>query len=108
MATLTVQDVVRAGLEATYASAAAGGDEMPNNDGKKMFLHVVNGGGSDCVMTITTTAVVDGLAVADRTVTVTAAEERFIGPFPIEYYSTTVAIAYDQVTSVTIAALRLP
>lgn len=109
MATLTVQDIVQTGLEASYAAAAGGGDEIPNTG--QQFLHVKNGGGSDIVVTITSTATYGGLAVADPTVTVTAGEDRFIGPFPPGVYNNSngrVAVAYDSVTSVTVAALRLP
>lgn len=107
MATLTAQQIVRAGLEATYAAAAAGGDEFVN-DGAR-FVHVKNDDASAKVVTLETQATVDGLAVTDRTVSVPAGEDRFIGPFPTGTYNDAdnkLQITYDDVTSVTIAVLE--
>ena len=108
MATLTVQNIVRTGLEATYASASAGGDQFLNPTGD-IILHVVNGL-TDCVVTVVTQETVDGLAVADQTVTVTANEERIMGPYPPDYYNDSsgyVQITYDDESNVTIAALKV-
>lgn len=114
---ITVQDVVRTGLEATYSAAASGDGNVFDNSQKNTFVHIKNAGGSDCTITIHTPAVVDtDLAVADRTVVCTAGEERFIGPFSTPYEGNdadnsidrAVKLTYDQVTSVTIAALRIP
>jgi hypothetical protein len=44
MAVLTVQQIARSGLSPSYASAAGGGDTVPNDE--KTFLHIKNGGGS--------------------------------------------------------------
>lgn len=106
MAVLTVQNVVRAGLEATYAAAAAGGDSFPN-DGKDTFAHVKNGSGGSIDVTIETPGTVDGLAIADRVVAVPAGEERMIGPFPTATYSNSVGLTYSGVTSLTVAAIRV-
>jgi len=110
MATLTVQNITRAGLEATYAAAAGGGDKfLPD---RETLLHVKNGGGGDITVTVTTQQTdAIGNAVADNAVIVTAAEERFIGPFPAEHYAAAAdglaVIAYTGVTTVTIAAFKL-
>ena len=107
MATLTVQDVVRSGLNPSYASAAAGGDDFPN-DGKRTFAHVKNGGASAITVTLDITQTVDGQAVTDPTVSIPAGEERMIGPFPVAYYGASVGLSYSDVTSVTVAAIRVP
>lgn len=108
MADLTVQEVDRDGLNPTYASAAGGGDAFVN-DGKT-WLHIKNGDVSSKTVTIATAKTVDGLAVADRDVTIPASEERLIGPFPPTTYNDgdgKVQLTYDAVTSVTVAVKKL-
>lgn len=105
---LTIQTISRAGLEATTTAAIADGHKF-KNDGRLTLLHVINGA-TDVIVTIQTAATVDGKAVADDTVTCTASEERFIGPFPAEIYNQTdgmVYIDYDDVSNVTVSVLRL-
>jgi len=107
MATLTVQQIVRAGLEATYASCAGGGDEFVNSGDE--FIHIKNGHSSPQTVTIETQATVDGLAVADRDVEITNAEERMLGPFPASTYNdanSKVQLTYDGVTALTIAVIK--
>jgi len=109
MATLTVQNIVRTGLEATFAAAAGGGDAVPN-DGRT-FIEIINGGAGDITVTVVTQQAVDGKAVADDAVIVTLAERRHIGPWPVSIYNDVndrVQLTYSGVTSVTIAAIRLP
>jgi hypothetical protein len=105
MAVLTVQEISRSGLNPSYDSAAAGGDEVPNDE--ITFLHIKNGSGSSIDVTIQTPGTVDGLAITDRTVAVPASAERMIGPFPAAYYSSTLTISYSDTTSLTIAAIRM-
>lgn len=106
MSVLTVQQIARSGLDPSYASAAGGGDTVPNDE--KTFLHVKNGGGSSITVTIQTPGTVDSLAITDRAVSVPNGEERMIGPFPASYYGSTLTLSYSDVTSVTIAAIRMP
>lgn len=107
---LTVQDIVRTGLQATYTAAIADG-HMFANDGKQTFIQVINNDAASKTITIQTPATVDSLAVTDRTVAVPAGEERFIGPFPKGTYNQSdgkVYIDYSAVTSVTVAVLKVP
>lgn len=110
MALLTVQEISRSGLGPTYASAAGGGDTFAN-DGRTM-VHIKNGGGAPITLTAVTPLVVDGLAVADLTVTVTNGQERMVGPFPVGTFNDPatgqVALTYSGVTSVTVGVFRLP
>lgn len=102
------QQILRTGLEQSYASANADGNKF-SNDGR-MFLHVKNGGGSSITVTIQTPGTVDDLAIADQAVVVTNGEERMIGPFPPTIYNQSdrmVYVDYSAVTSVTMAVLRL-
>jgi len=107
MATIATQTISRTGLEAAYSAAAAGGDDFVNTG--KEFIHIRNASVGDITVTIVTPATVDGLAVADRAVVVTAAEERFIGPFQTTYYNNSsgkVALTYSGVTTLTLAVLN--
>ena len=107
---LTVQPMARTGLEATYGAANGDGHSF-QNDGRT-FLHIKNGA-TDCVITVATPRTVDGQAVTPRTVTCTADEERFIGPFPPSLFNQmgaagdVVHVDFDDVSNVTVAALRI-
>lgn len=107
MATVSVEVIDRDGLAATYNAASAGGDKFA--PGKDVFVHIVNGGGSGITATFTTSAEVDGLAVADAAVTVGAGAESFAGPFPAHLFQDEsdglVHVAWSDTTSVTFATL---
>ena len=105
MAALTIQAVVKDGLEATFASADAGGDTFANTGAE--FVHIKNGGGSQITLTIATSKTVDGLTVPDRTVAIPAGEERYVGPLLTDTHGSTVSLSYSAVTSVTLAVLQL-
>lgn len=108
MAVLTVQQVVRAGLEPVFAAAAGGGDEFVNTGVE--YLEVINGSGADITVTIVTPNTVDGLAVTDRAVVVTAGERRKIGPFPTSIYNNSnskVNVTYSSATSVTVGLFKV-
>lgn len=108
MATLTPQQVVRTGLEATFSAAAGGGDVFPNTG--REIVEIVNGGGSDITLTVVTPGTYLGQALADDAIVVTAGERRHVGPFPPEMYNNAsgqVALAYSGVTTVTVAILTV-
>lgn len=106
----SVQNIVPGGLqESLTGSLSAANTYQSPNDGR-VFLHIVNGGGSPDTVTIVTNAQVHGLAIADRTVSVPAGEERMIGPFPPEIYNNSdgeLEWSHSFITSVTQSALRL-
>lgn len=107
MAELTVQATSRSGLAASYAAAAGSGDEF-DNDGKT-FLHVKNGL-VNVIVTLDLQQAVDGQDPASKTVTVLASTEQLIGPFPPSIYNDLdghMNVAYDDVSNVTVAAIRL-
>lgn len=108
MATLTVQNVVRTGLEATFAACAAGGDAIPN-DGRTI-AEIINASGSDITVTVVSQTVIDSKALGDDAIVITAAERRHIGPWPTSIYNDVnerVQLTYSGVTTLTIAALRV-
>ncbi len=92
--TLTPQQAVRGGL--TNVLTASGASPLLNvadtfifnNTGHEVIQFRKSGAGA-CTVTITTPGTVDGLAIADRTVTVPATTgDVTIGPFPPETYNT--------------------
>ncbi|MFC5802806.1 hypothetical protein [Streptomyces formicae] len=110
MATLSVQSISAAGLDPTYASAAAGGDKV--KPGRTTFLHVINGGGSSITVTLVAPGNYYGsVANPDPTYTVGASGEMLIPvpptPFANSADSGLASITYSGVTTVTVAALRI-
>lgn len=116
MATLTVQNIARTGLNPLLAAAAAGGDQFANPSDQRTFLWVDNADASAKQVTIAaqdTSVNVPGygtLTVSDIVVSVPAGEARLIGPIPQAYNNASgmVSVAYDDDTSVTVGAIYLP
>lgn len=113
MADLAKQAVVQTGLSPAFAAAAGGGDKLPNPT-SKAWLVVKNGGGAPITVTVATprTDPRTGLAETDAIVSVTNAQERWIGPLHPEVYgdpadSGKVAVTYSAVTSVTVGYFEL-
>ena len=110
MAELTVQPIIITGLEWTTASAAGGGDSFSNDE--NTFFYVANGSGGDITVTFDDTGSVSPTGATaftpDVAVVVTAAESRMIGPFPKARFGSSVGITYSGVTSLTVAAIKLP
>lgn len=105
MALIAAQQVVLTGLTPTFA-AAANTDTVEANG--RVALWVKNGSGASINVTVTTTQVVNGLAVEDLVVAVPAGGERIIGPFARSIFANAQGqadIEYSAVTSITRAAL---
>ncbi|MFJ9027566.1 hypothetical protein ACIRQP_03420 [Streptomyces sp. NPDC102274] len=108
MALLAAQQLPLSGLQATYASAAVGGDLAPV--GEKLVLHVRNGSGSTVTVTAATPGTVGDLAVADAIQAVPAAGSVFIPLKSVfrDPMTGRASITYSAVTTVTVAVLQLP
>jgi len=109
-ATLTVIDCVRSGVINTVTAAIAEGAKFAN-DGQT-FLYCLDTGG-DAVLTFKTPGTIDGLAIAEMTVTVTAdaTAGELIGPFPPSIYNQsdgTVHVTPDDHTSLGYVPVRVP
>lgn len=108
---VTVQQIARAGLTLSYSAASASDNYKVPNDGRRTFLHFKKSGAGDATITITTPGTVDGLAVADRTVTVPASTgDVMVGPFPAAAYNDAdgeIEFVTDEDTGLTFAALKL-
>jgi hypothetical protein len=109
---LSVQELAVAGTEATYTAApgtgSGNGFEITYDDDHRTFVHVKNGGGGTIVVTLPTPGTDDGLAISDRTVSITTGKEYFI-PLRRNYKQSddTVHVEFDVITSVTVAALKV-
>ena len=108
MATLTVQNISLAGITPSYAAAAAAGDEFANT-GDTLF-HIKNGG-SEITLTIETPAKIEGIDIAEITVTIPATTgDKMVGPFDPSIFNQTtgrVAVTYSSETSITVGAFKL-
>jgi len=107
MATLTVQAVSPLGTVHTLAAAAGGGDKMP--PGNHNFLVVKNGDAGSHTVTINSVPLSNFGTDEDLVVAVAAGVTKLIGPLPANRFAGTdglVAITYDGVTSVTVAAVE--
>jgi len=105
--TITAQTTARAGLTATYEAAASTMEY--DNSGENAFIHIKNANAGTLTLTITTDRTVDGLAVADRTVSILTATEQFIGAFNNADYADSaglIQLAFDITASVTVAVLK--
>jgi len=103
---LNPQQIVRAALTPSYTAAHVDGFKMPN-DGRAFIIVKTTDTGT--VLTIQTPNTVDGLAIAERTVTIAFPAERVIGPFPPNDYnqaSGEVYFDFSVLTNVTIAAFQ--
>lgn len=108
MAVLTATAITRAGVDVVGASADGAGDEWANTGYE--VVEVKNGGGAGITVTLDVQATVDGAAVTDPTVSISAGQTKIIGPFAKGIYNNTsndrAKITYSGVTSVTVKVLK--
>jgi len=108
MAELSVQQTGLTGLSPVFSAADVGGDTFVN-DGRTV-LYVQNGGAVDTTVTVDSPTPCNYGYEHDVQVTVPAGEERVIGPFRQDRFNDDngrAAVAYSEVTLVTVAALSL-
>ncbi|MFE2046633.1 hypothetical protein ACFXAZ_38130 [Streptomyces sp. NPDC059477] len=108
MAALTATVMPLTGAAVTYTAAAGGGDTAPTGVG--VLLLVKNGDSGSHTVTLVTPGTVNGLAIADRAISVAAGAEVGI-PVTNDYRNPSTgraAITYDAVTSMTVAVIRVP
>lgn len=106
MAALPLQVLVPGGSVSTLVAASGGGDTCAAGDG--VFLEVNNGGASPITVTLVTPGMVDGLAIADRAVTVPNAQ-RWKIPVPRVFAKADgqADITYSGVDTVTVGAFKV-
>ena len=110
--TITVQQIVTSGngLEPTRNSSLDIADTYKVRNSGLTFVYLKNTDASPHTFTIETPATQSGLALADLTVAVPAAEERFVGPFPRSTYSdgnNDINITVDDATGMELGAFSL-
>lgn len=111
MAAITPQLIDLTGLEDfTLAAASGGGDTFANpNDGVTMLV-VDNAGGGAVVVTVDSLVASNYGQDDNIVVSVSAGSRTFLGPFDRARFNDsaqTVAVTYDGVSSVTVAALKV-
>lgn len=106
MANVAIQPIPVTGVQPTMAAASPGGDTV--RPGPGTFLFVSNASASPVDVTLVTPGAVDGLAVADRVVTVPAGEMHAIAVTQLyrDPADGLAHITWSSPTSVTFAALR--
>ena len=113
MTNQAVQDIAETGLNPSFVAAAAGGDDYINGD--RTFFAVKNGI-TPAIVTIVvqrTSFDIDKfgkVTFASLVVNIPASEERWIKA-PIAPYTDgngKVQLTYDNVTTITVAAVRMP
>lgn len=93
------------GMIPTYAAANAAGHSFT---ARNAFIHVKNGNAAATVITLPTPGTVEGLAVADRTITVAPGTEvMFVPTAAVEDAAGAMNIDFSITASVTIAAFAV-
>lgn len=109
MATLTAQQIDTSGIAPSYAAADVAGDVFAH--AADVFVHIKNGDASSHTASVVSQFTDSpGISAANLDITVPAGEERMFGPFNGRVFANSdgnVEITYDDVTSVTVAVLKL-
>lgn len=103
---ITPQTVTTAGAAITLEAANVAGNSVDLTTGAKV-MWIKNGDAGSITVTLPSVATVDGLALADRTVTIAGTTEKHFRLHDAQKRTDgTVYINYSAVTSVTVAALN--
>ncbi len=110
---LGVQPVAPAGMWPVLTAAITAGHMFPNTE-RGVFLLVRNAHTAPVTVTIPSTFVRDGLALAARVVTVPNGTDRLIGPISGEFHNQlsgvdagNAYIDYSLITAISVAVLRV-
>lgn len=106
---LVPQQLSADGLNPTFTAADVTGNTFTNDGG--VFLVVKNGGAAPITVTIDSIKLCDQGVDHDKVVSVTNAQERWIGRFDPSRFNAPatgkVTVTYSGVTSVTVAAIKV-
>ena len=108
MATVAAQIVLKTGIQPTFAACSSGGDAFAN-DGKTLLI-IKNANASSRTLTIISQNTVDGLAVADRAITLVATDDTYITDLDKGVYNDSDGLAqltYSTEVDLTIGVIRL-
>jgi len=108
---LAIQTIIPSGIiDPTFSAANADGHSIDNHD-ERACIYAKNGSAGSITVTIVTPMEAGGLGLADQPVVLAAGEEGIIGPWRRDLYNQpdgVVHVDFSGVTSLTVAALRLP
>lgn len=112
MTLLATQSITRTGVTPTYTAVTASDTFTPGN---QTFIHVKNAGASpDTCAVVVPAAVVPlpGMTLSNVSVSVTNAQERMIGPFPVQFFGDSsiggvATVTHSFITSVTSGVFNL-
>jgi hypothetical protein len=105
---LTVQTIEATGLNPTFVAANTDGHSLENNG--FTYVEVINAHTEAHTVTVEHPGTVDGLAVTDRTVGVSAGSTSKIGPFTARYNqagTSVIHVNFNAVTSLSVGAFRI-
>lgn len=112
-AALTPTNVTRTGEDIATLSAANADGYAVSNDGATWF-EAANSDAGTVTITVQTPRTIDGLAVAEYTITVAQNERQIFGPFPRDTFNQSsgadkgkVYVDFSAVTGLTFGAYRL-
>lgn len=110
MATLTTQNITRAGVTPTLGAAAGGGDAMECGSG--MFFYISNSGASTTItFNVPAARTYEPNVAITSPAIVVASGVRFIGPIDAATFADPTtglcSITYTSVASVTVGAIKL-
>jgi hypothetical protein len=108
---LTVEQVIRAGLAATYNGSLDTADTYQFANDGKVVLHAIKGGAGDAELTFGAPGLFYGMTFMEHVATVPASTGNlFLGPFPPQIFNDTaglVSFTTSNVAGLTIAVLHL-
>jgi len=108
---LAPQLLNRNAVAETFTGSLSTSNTYTVNNNGNVFLHFKKTAAVNCIVTVLTQGVVDGLAVADKTFTVPASTGDVIaGPWPSGIYNDAngdLVFSMDDIDGVTVAVLRL-
>lgn len=104
MALISAQSVSHDGLDPTFEAAA--NDDSFKNTGSEYF-HVKNGSAASITVTIDSVKLCNYGFDHNLSVDVPASGEKLIGPFSVARFGSTIEPTYSDVTSVTVAVVKV-
>ncbi len=108
---LAPEQVVQAGLAATYTGTLSTSNTYHVRNTGRTILHFLKDGAGDCDVVLVTPKTVNELAVADVTVEVVATTgDKVIGPFPRGAFndgSNDLVFTLSNITGLTVAVLEI-
>ena len=108
----SIEQIIKAGLTATYTSSGLTTTDtyLVSNDGN-VFLHFKKTGAGACTVTIATPNTVQGLSIADQTISIPATTgDKFVGPFSATLFNDAagnVSFTLSDTVGLSFAVLRL-